>query len=188
VPGKYFKDKTTVCDTNKILDTLISNISQISEVQSIGISRSKTPLPKAGEGDIDIFIYCDRIPALEKRQSIINGLGNRIQESRFNVFEGGHWGTGDFLLINGIETWLMYFTVSETLEDYIPPIWPEEKDKQQKQMHFDFQVPDVESAVEYAISLGATKAGLQFGGSEFVTMIDPSEHPFCLCSQDNYVD
>jgi hypothetical protein len=44
-------------------------------------------------------------------------LGNRIQESRFNVFEGGHWGTGDFLLINGIETWLMYFTVSETLTD-----------------------------------------------------------------------
>ncbi|WP_254904770.1 VOC family protein [Clostridium tyrobutyricum] len=35
-------------------------------------------------------------------------------------------------------------------EDYIPPIWPEEEGKQQKQMQFDFQVPDVASAVEYA--------------------------------------
>ena len=27
--------------------------------------------------------------------------------------------------------------------DYIPPVWPEENGRQQKQMHFDFQVDDV---------------------------------------------
>ncbi len=70
-------------------------------------------------------------------------------------------------------------------EDYIPPIWPEEKGKQQKQIHFDFQVPDVTAAVEYAQSIGATKAPSQFGSSEFVTMIDPAGHPFCLCAKDN---
>lgn len=70
-------------------------------------------------------------------------------------------------------------------QDYVPPTWPEEKEKQQKQMHFDFQVPDVAEAVEYAIALGAVKAGSQFGGSEFVTMIDPSGHPFCLCGKNN---
>lgn len=70
-------------------------------------------------------------------------------------------------------------------EDYIPPTWPEEEGKQQKQMHFDFQVSDVAAAVEYAQSLGAMKAASQFGGNEFVTMIDPAGHPFCLCSQDN---
>lgn len=73
------------------------------------------------------------------------------------------------------------------VKDYIPPIWPEEKEKQQKQMHFDFQVPDVTAAVEYAQSIGATKATSQFGGSEFVTMIDPAGHPFCLCAKDNAV-
>lgn len=106
-----------VYDTKKIIDTLISNISELSEVQSIGISGSKTSLPRAGEGDIDIFIYCDMIPNLEKRQAIINQLGNQIQESKINIFEGGHWGIGDFVLVNGIETWLMYFTVNETLTD-----------------------------------------------------------------------
>jgi predicted enzyme related to lactoylglutathione lyase len=72
-------------------------------------------------------------------------------------------------------------------EDYIPPVWPEEKQKQQKQMHFDFQVPDITLAVEYAQSLGAVKAASQYGGSEFVTMLDPSGHPFCLCDKNNEI-
>jgi len=70
-------------------------------------------------------------------------------------------------------------------EQYIPPVWPEEKDRQQKQMHFDFQVPDVKKAVEYAKSLGAIEATDQFGNDEFVTMFDPSGHPFCLCAASN---
>lgn len=69
--------------------------------------------------------------------------------------------------------------------DYIPPVWPEEKDKQQKQMHFDFQVPDVSAAVAYAQTLGARKAPQQFGGTDFVTMLDPAGHPFCLCDKNN---
>lgn len=70
-------------------------------------------------------------------------------------------------------------------EGYIPPIWPEEGNKQQKQMHFDFQVPDVKAAVLLAESLGATKAAEQFGNEEFVTMLDPAGHPFCLCAESN---
>ena len=70
-------------------------------------------------------------------------------------------------------------------KDYAAPVWPEENEKQQKQMHFDFQVPDVAAAVEYAESIGAVKAESQFGGNEWVTMIDPAGHPFCLCAEDN---
>lgn len=81
------------------------------------------------------------------------------------------------------EAGIVFLFIEE--EGYIPPIWPEEKEKQQKQMHFDFQVPDVSVAVEYAQSLGAIKAVSQFGGSEFVTMVDPAGHPFCLCVKDN---
>lgn len=70
-------------------------------------------------------------------------------------------------------------------KDYVPPIWPEEKDRQQKQMHFDFQVPDVAEAVKYAESLGTVKAASQFGGDEWVTLLDPAGHPFCLCAENN---
>lgn len=66
---------------------------------------------------------------------------------------------------------------------YHPPVWPEEYGKQQKQMHFDFQVDDLSAAVEEAIRLGATKAAAQFGGDHFVTMLDTEGHPFCLCKK-----
>jgi len=67
--------------------------------------------------------------------------------------------------------------------DYIPPVWPEESGKQQKQMHFNFQVDDLQTAVEEAIRLGATKAANQYGGEHFVTLLDTEGHPFCLCKR-----
>lgn len=65
--------------------------------------------------------------------------------------------------------------------NYIRPAWPEEDGKQQKQMHFDFQVDNVLMMEKKAESLGATKANDQYGGDDFITMIDPAGHPFCLC-------
>lgn len=68
-------------------------------------------------------------------------------------------------------------------DNYVPPVWPEETGKQQKQMHFDFQVENVTETVKKAELLGATKAKSQFGGKDFVTMFDPAGHPFCLCQK-----
>lgn len=72
-------------------------------------------------------------------------------------------------------------------EDYVPPVWPEEPNRQQKQIHIDFQVPNVARAVEEALRLGAVRADAQFGSpeEEFVTMFDPDGHPFCLCASSN---
>ena len=67
--------------------------------------------------------------------------------------------------------------------EYIPPVWPEEPGKQQKQMHFNFQVDDLASAVNEAVRLGATRATCQYGGEHFITMIDTEGHPFCLCGR-----
>lgn len=106
-----------IYDTEEILDKLIHNISTFVEVQSIGISGCKSMLPQAGEGDIDIFIYCDSIPEPGKRQTATKQLSGLLEEGKLNVFEGGHWGTGDFVLVNGVETWLMYFTLDETLNE-----------------------------------------------------------------------
>ena len=68
-------------------------------------------------------------------------------------------------------------------EDYVLCVWPEEEGRQQKQVHFDFLVPDVAAAATRAESLGAVKAHAQFGGEHFTTMLDPAGHPFCLCAQ-----
>jgi catechol 2,3-dioxygenase-like lactoylglutathione lyase family enzyme len=69
--------------------------------------------------------------------------------------------------------------------DYVSPIWPEEPGKQQKQMHFDFQVKDLTVAVDAAIALGAVRPSSQYGGEDFVTLLDPEGHPFCLCRQED---
>lgn len=69
--------------------------------------------------------------------------------------------------------------------DYAPPVWPERDGTPQKQIHLDFQVPDVAAAVREAERLGARKADAQFGGEDFVTLLDPAGHPFCLCAAGN---
>ena len=66
---------------------------------------------------------------------------------------------------------------------YVPPVWPEEAGEQQKQMHLDFTVDDLPSAVDKAIHLGATKAAVQYGGAQYITLLDPVGHPFCLCKR-----
>jgi len=65
----------------------------------------------------------------------------------------------------------------------IPPVWPEEPGKQQKQMHLNLQVTDLPAAVKEALRLGATRPTTQYGGDEFVTLLDPEGHPFCLCQE-----
>lgn len=67
--------------------------------------------------------------------------------------------------------------------DYMPPVWPEVSGKEQKQMHFNFQVDDLQFAVDEALRLGATKAAEQYGGEHFATLYDTEGHPFCLCSR-----
>ena len=78
---------------------------------------------------------------------------------------------------------IICFMESDGDFDYVPPVWPEEPGKQQKQVHFNFQVDDLPSAVEEAIRLGAAKAAAQYGGARFVTLLDTEGHPFCLCAR-----
>lgn len=64
--------------------------------------------------------------------------------------------------------------------DYLPPVWPEEADKQQQMAHLDFAVNDLEEAVQHALACGATVAKAQFS-DHWKVMFDPAGHPFCLC-------
>jgi hypothetical protein len=113
--------------TKEILDALLYQISELKEVQSIGISGGMN-IPGPGEGDIDVFLYCDELPEAKVREQILLGAGSGTTDAAIGVFSGGNWGTGDFLRINGVETWLMYFTINETLtnvEDILAGSYPD---------------------------------------------------------------
>jgi catechol 2,3-dioxygenase-like lactoylglutathione lyase family enzyme len=66
-------------------------------------------------------------------------------------------------------------------EDHMPPVWPEADGQLQKQMHLDFTVSDLQAAVTKAKALGATESAQQYNPKQWITMLDPAGHPFCLC-------
>jgi predicted enzyme related to lactoylglutathione lyase len=75
------------------------------------------------------------------------------------------------------------YLVFQRADDFVAPVWPPVDGRQRTMMHFDFQVGDLDAAVEDAVALGARLADHQ--PQEHVrVMVDPAGHPFCLCRDD----
>jgi catechol 2,3-dioxygenase-like lactoylglutathione lyase family enzyme len=75
------------------------------------------------------------------------------------------------------------FLVFQQAEGYEPPVWPPVEGRQRPMQHLDFQVADLDAAVDRAVALGAKPADHQ--PQEHVrVMLDPAGHPFCLCRDD----
>jgi catechol 2,3-dioxygenase-like lactoylglutathione lyase family enzyme len=62
---------------------------------------------------------------------------------------------------------------------YREPTWPEQRTGQDKMLHLDIQVDDLDAAVGYAIASGARLADHQ-PQDRVRVMLDPAGHPFCL--------
>ena len=62
---------------------------------------------------------------------------------------------------------------------YREPVWPEQPGGQDKMLHFEIQVDDLEAAVAHAVAAGARLAEHQPQPGVRV-MLDPAGHPFCL--------
>jgi len=67
----------------------------------------------------------------------------------------------------------------QTSPGYLPPAWPEREGAQQMQAHLDFEVSDLDAAVEHALELGARLAGYQ-PQNDVRVLVDPAGHLFCL--------
>ena len=67
----------------------------------------------------------------------------------------------------------------QTAPDYVRPVWPSVDGQQQMMLHLDFEVSDLDAAVEHALELGAELP--EFQPQETVrVLLDPAGHPFCL--------
>jgi len=62
---------------------------------------------------------------------------------------------------------------------YREPTWPEEQRGQDKMLHLDIRVNDLDAAVKHAIASGARLAEFQ-PQDRVRVMLDPAGHPFCL--------
>ena len=72
------------------------------------------------------------------------------------------------------------FILFQQIADYKSPEWPQKPNTQQQMAHIDFAVNDLEKAVQHAVRCGAKIASEQFS-ENWMVMIDPAGHPFCLC-------
>jgi len=79
----------------------------------------------------------------------------------------------------GIRTPQGLLLVFQTVENYVPPVWPWQNDKQQQMAHIDFKVDNLADSEALAIKHGAKKAEIQYFDTSTV-MLDPAGHPFCL--------
>ena len=66
--------------------------------------------------------------------------------------------------------------------DYRPPTWPEQPEKQERQIHLDIRVDDLEAAVDHALTCGGRLAEFQ-GRDDLRVILDPADHPFCLFTE-----
>ncbi len=69
-------------------------------------------------------------------------------------------------------------------EWYAPPVWPEQPGAQNKMIHFEIQVDDLDAAVAHALAAGGRVASHQpedRDQNQLRIMLDPAGHPFCLC-------
>jgi catechol 2,3-dioxygenase-like lactoylglutathione lyase family enzyme len=63
--------------------------------------------------------------------------------------------------------------------DYTPPVWPEQPGAQEKMLHLEIKVDDLDAAVAHAVDCGAVLTEFQ-GREDLRVMLDPAGHPFCL--------
>lgn len=66
--------------------------------------------------------------------------------------------------------------------DYRAPAWPERLGEQQKMLHLDIHVDDLDEGGAHALAVGATLADFQ-PQDDVRVYFDPAGHPFCLFIQ-----
>lgn len=117
-----------------------------------------------------LVVDCPDAQALSRFYSALLGWEATAREDDWVLMRDPNGGTG---------------LAFQSEECYTPPVWPEEPGEQQKMLHMDFLVDDLDSACAHALSCGAVLAPAQFLDGVRV-FFDPAGHPFCLFADPGY--
>jgi len=104
-------------DTDAKISVLLEELSDEMLIEAIGISNNSLLMSKEAAEDFDVFIYCNKIPTLNSRKRFVQRIEDIVDNAEYKVSEKGHWGTVDLLIIDGVEIWLMYFTIDKTINE-----------------------------------------------------------------------
>jgi len=92
-------------------DMLLQTLKQLPALRAIGKTGGEV-LPSDGYSDIDLLLFCEKIPALEVRSVHYSLFPRGVNVAEFGASEHAHWGLVDSVLIGEQEVYLMYFTQS----------------------------------------------------------------------------
>ncbi len=102
---------------DKSFQDLIDALATNESVIAIGLAGSLDQQPNSDLGDLDLCLYCSKIPDFEERRSPLDLLHGQVTQIRLGRSQGGHWGDADSCDFLGIETWLMYFSQEEACSE-----------------------------------------------------------------------
>lgn len=108
----------------KVIDVknkLVNELSQCETIKAIGQTGDINAKLIPGNSDIDLFVLCNSVPTEDDRKQIYLKYLVEYSECQMNVCNGGIWGYGDILIIDGIDVMFMYFTVKE-MSDYLEEV------------------------------------------------------------------
>ncbi len=110
-------------ETQKIIERIITDLIALEEITATGLTGKLPQDLQPGESDIDIFVFCRKIPLDDQRRRVYEKFvtSSLIRNLKMNVSQGGVWGIGDCFWVNGVETWLMYFCETE-VEEYLDAV------------------------------------------------------------------
>jgi predicted enzyme related to lactoylglutathione lyase len=123
---------------------------------------SSSSRPRISFGDV--VLDTDDPPRLAEFYTAL--LGWQVEETE-----------DDWITIGGDSGARMAFQLAL---NHKPPTWPDNSVPQQS--HLDLDVDDLDQAASYAESIGARRAVSGDHAPDFIVFLDPSGHPFCLCS------
>jgi hypothetical protein len=104
-----------------IKNSLVNELSRMEKIKGIGQTGDINAKLIPGNSDIDMFVLCSTIPTEAERKNVYIKFSEEYSEYQMNVCNGGIWGYGDILLIDGIDVMFMYFTIEE-MEQYLDDV------------------------------------------------------------------
>lgn len=82
-------------------------------ITAAGLCQTPSELGGEAGSDVDMFVYCSKIPREEERRALMS----HIAEDYVTGMRPTRWGICDLMHIQGEEVWLMYVTERETLAE-----------------------------------------------------------------------
>jgi hypothetical protein len=96
-----------------MLNIIAGALSAHPLITAAGLCGTPEDIAGGEGGDIDIFVYCTKIPPAEERRMLLPEYSDAYAPGE----SSGRWGVCDLVYIGGAEVWLMFVSEQDTVNE-----------------------------------------------------------------------